>query len=95
MGRKQSLGPPSERRDYRDYADYPSLPVIALGQVGRAEVGASKKTPLHTKRYIMPNETNLCSNPMAANSDYHKRILDRAPFGTRLWWRVYHSYPRN
>ena len=71
------------------------VPVIALDQVGRADAATSKKTPLYAKRYIKPNETSLRGNPTAANSGYHERILDRVPFGTQLWWRVYHSYPRN
>ena len=39
----------------------------------------SKKTPLHAKRYIKPNETSLRGKPMAANGGYHERILDRVP----------------
>ena len=25
---------------------------------------------------------------------YYERVLERVPFGSQLWWRVYHSYPR-
>ena len=37
------------------------------------------------------------ANRLAANgyTGYYERVLDRVPYGSQLWWRVYHSYPRN
>jgi hypothetical protein len=34
---------------------------------------------------------------MAANgySGYYERVLDKVPYGSQLWWRVYDSIPRN
>ena len=71
------------------------VPLLTLSQVAApADAATRKETRLHAHRYA--NEISLRGNRMAANGyGYHERILDRVPFGTQLWWRVYHSYPRN
>ena len=35
-------------------------------------------------------------DPKAENgyNGYYENVLERVPFGSQLWWRVYHSYPR-
>lgn len=102
--------------------------MIALCQVGRAEVGYQqepsyfellKPKPLSIaakQELLRPNEVlvqfldtwTVCKYQMlhpdekscAATRWWQiatttSRILDRAPFATRLWSRLYHSYPRN
>jgi len=66
------------------------VPLLALIQSGPADAAARKKT-----RPI--SEMGMRANPQAANgyTGYYERVLDRVPYGTQLWWRVYHSYPRN
>jgi hypothetical protein len=71
--------------------------LLVLNQAGPIDAATQKNSRLYANRYIKPHETNARGNPMAANgySGYHERVLDKAPFGSQRWWRVYHSYPRN
>ena len=71
------------------------VPLLALSQVGPADAAGHKKTRPHAHHYT--SELSVRANPLAANgySGYYERVLDRVPYGTQLWWRVYHSYPRN
>jgi len=66
------------------------VPLLALIQPGPADAADRKKT-----RPI--SEMGMRANPQAANgyTGYYERVLDRVPYGSQLWWRVYHSYPRN
>ena len=66
------------------------VPLLALIQAGPADAAARKR--------IQPaSEIGMRANPLAANgyTGYYERVLDRVPYGSQLWWRVYHSYPRN
>jgi hypothetical protein len=66
------------------------VPLLALSQAGPADAAPRKK--------IRPtSEINMTANPLAANgyTGYYERVLNRVPYGSQLWWRVYHSYPRN
>jgi hypothetical protein len=66
------------------------VPLLAQIQAGPAEAAVRKK--------IRPtSEVGMRANPPAANgySGYYERVLNRVPYGSQLWWRVYHSYPRN
>ena len=71
------------------------VPLFALSQAGTADAASRKKMRAPAHQYT--NETNLRGHPMAANgySGYYERVLERVPYGSQLWWRVYHSYPRN
>jgi len=66
------------------------VPLLALIQSGPADAAARKKTR-------PTSEMSMRANPQAANgyTGYYERVLDRVPYGSQLWWRVYHSYPRN
>jgi len=66
------------------------VPLLALIQAGSADAAALKKTRPTSK-------IGMRANPLAANgyTGYYERVLDRVPYGSQLWWRVYHSYPRN
>jgi len=68
--------------------------LLTLCQAGPADAAARKKTQ-HAYHYT--SETSMRANPLAANgyTGYYERVLDRVPYGSQLWWRVYHSYPRN
>ena len=71
------------------------LSVLALCQTAPADATARKKTQPHAYHYT--SATSMRANPLAANgyAGYYERVLDRVPYGSQLWWRVYHSYPRN
>ena len=66
------------------------VPLLALIQGGPADAAARKKTS-------STRDIGMRANPLAANgyAGYYERVLDRVPYGSQLWWRVYHSYPRN
>jgi hypothetical protein len=69
--------------------------LLALCQARPADAAARKKTQPHAHHYT--SETSMRANSPAANgyTGYYERVLDRVPYGSQLWWRVYHSYPRN
>ena len=69
--------------------------LLALCQAGPATAAARKKS--QPRAYHYTSETSMRANPLAANgyTGYYERVLDRVPYGSQLWWRVYHSYPRN
>jgi hypothetical protein len=73
------------------------VPLLALSQAGPADAASRKKVRSHAHPHPYAKETRVHGNPMAANgySGYHERVLERVPYGSQLWWRVYHSYPRN
>jgi len=66
------------------------VPLLALIQAGPADAAARKKTR-------PTSEMGMRADPLAANgyTGYYERVLNRVPYGSQLWWRVYHSYPRN
>jgi len=66
------------------------VPLLALIQAGPADAAARKKTR-------PTSEIGMRADPQAANgyTGYYERVLNRVPYGSQLWWRVYHSYPRN
>ena len=72
------------------YAATVMVPLLALLQAGPADAASRKKTR-------PTSEIGMRANPLAANgyTGYYERVLDRVPYGSQLWWRVYHSYPRN
>ena len=61
----------------------------------QADAGGARKKRPPVAEYSKPVEAGTPSyrNPMAQNG-YYENILDRAPFGSQLWWRVYDSYPK-
>ena len=71
------------------------VPLLALSEAGPACAAGRKKPRPHAPHYT--SEIRVRANPLAANgySSYYERVLERVPYGTQLWWRVYHSYPRN
>ena len=73
------------------------VPLFALSQAGPADAATRKKMRLLAHQYANEPSQRGYSNPMIANgySGYYERVLDKVPYGSQLWWRVYHSYPRN
>jgi hypothetical protein len=73
------------------------VPLLALSQAGPADAATRKEMRLHAHRYATETSQRGHSNPMMANgySGYYERVLNKVPYGSQLWWRVYHSYPRN
>jgi hypothetical protein len=72
------------------------VPAISLASQAEAS-GARKKRPhMASYRQHFAATTSSYRNPMAANdySGYYERVLDRVPFGSKVWWRVYDSYPK-
>ena len=72
--------------------------VPVAGQAGQADGGGARKKRLHVgaHRQHFAASTYRYRNPMAANdyNGYYENILDKAPFGSKVWWRVYNSYPK-
>jgi hypothetical protein len=69
------------------------VPLLALAKPADAAV-RNKPRP---HAYHHTNEISMRASPLAANgyTGYYERVLNRVPYGSQLWWRVYHSYPRN
>jgi len=68
------------------------LPMLAVGLAGNGMAAP------HKKRADAPI-ARLTATPersMAANgyTGYYEHILDKVPFGSQLWWRVYDSQPK-
>jgi hypothetical protein len=66
------------------------VPLLALIQAGSVDAGTgNKRRPT--------SQMDVRANRLEANgyTGYYERILNRVPYGSQLWWRVYHSYPRN
>jgi len=64
---------------------------LATGLSGQADAATPRK-----KRPPVVQSGASYSNPLAANgyTGYYERVLDKVPFGSQLWWRVYDSYPK-
>jgi hypothetical protein len=77
-------------RHYLTFAAIGSALLMAVP----AEAASHKKyskSAAHVQRY-----QSAVRDPKAENgyNGYYERVLERVPFGSQLWWRVYHSYPR-
>jgi hypothetical protein len=68
------------------------VPMLAVGLAGngmaapykkRAEAGIARRTAA--------SERSMAANGYAG---YYEHILDKVPFGSQLWWRVYESQPK-
>jgi hypothetical protein len=70
------------------------VPLLALIQAGPADAAHRKKNRPTSE---IGMTANPLADPLAANgyTGYYERVLNRVPYGSQLWWRVYHSYPRN
>ena len=64
---------------------------LSAGLSGQADAAAAKKKRPHSGAYAQS-----AGNPLAANgyTGYYERVLDRVPYGSQLWWRVYDSMPK-
>jgi hypothetical protein len=65
--------------------------VLGTGLTAEAGAAAAKRKRPHAVAYERP-----AGNPLAANgyTGYYERVLDRVPYGSQLWWRVYDSMPK-
>lgn len=64
---------------------------LAAGWSGQAGAGTVKKKRLPVVASAQAPGTALAAN---GYTGYYERLLDRVPFGSQLWWRVYDSQPR-
>jgi hypothetical protein len=73
------------------------VPLLTLGQAAPADAATRHGMRLPAHRYANETGQRGYSNPMAANgyTGYYERVLDKVPYGSQLWWRVYNSIPRN
>ena len=64
--------------------------MLAAALSGQAGAATAKKKRLHGQH------GEPYANPLAANgyAGYYERVLDKVPFGSQLWWRVYDSQPK-
>jgi hypothetical protein len=71
------------------------VPLLALSLAEPADAAVRSKPRPHAHHHT--NEISMRASPLAANgyTGYYERVLNRVPYGSQLWWRVYHSYPRN
>jgi hypothetical protein len=71
------------------------VPLLALSLAEPADAAVRSKPRPHAHHHT--NEISMRTSPLAANgyTGYYERVLNRVPYGSQLWWRVYHSYPRN
>lgn len=64
----------------------------------QADAGGVRKKRLRVTEYSKTVEagTRGYRNPMAENgyNGYYERVLEKVPFGSQIWWRVYDSYPK-
>ena len=68
------------------------LPMLAVGLAGNGMAAPHKKradAPI-ARQAAMPRRA-LAANGYAG---YYEHILDKVPFGSQLWWRVYESQPK-
>ena len=65
--------------------------VLGAGLVGEASAAGLKR-----KRSPAVAYERAAGTPLAANgyTGYYERVLDRVPYGSQLWWRVYDSMPK-
>lgn len=71
------------------------VPLLAVSLAEPADAAVRSKPRPHAHHHT--NEISMRASPLAANgyTGYYERVLNRVPYGSQLWWRVYHSYPRN
>ena len=64
----------------------------------QADAGGARKKRMRVAEYSKPLEagTRGYRNPMAENgyNGYYERVLEKVPFGSPIWWRVWESYPK-
>lgn len=68
--------------------------LLAAGWLGQAGAATVKKKRVHVGQTGQSREPH--SDPLAANgyAGYNEQVLDKVPFGSQLWWRVYDSQPK-
>jgi hypothetical protein len=69
--------------------------VPTVSQAGDAGARQKRQHVAVSRKHVAAG-TSAPRNPMAQNgyNGYYENILDKAPFGSQLWWRVYDSYPK-
>jgi hypothetical protein len=62
-----------------------ALPANLVGQVTAA--------PLRTKKQVHRQHTMTkpSNRPPQRGGDYYEHLLDKVPFGSQRWWRIYHE----
>ena len=58
-----------------------------------ADAASPRKKRHHAGQYAKTPPSGRPSqayrNPSAGNGDYYEHVLDRVPFGSDRWWRIY------
>jgi hypothetical protein len=68
------------------------VPALVVGLASKAKAGPHKKRlDAGIARHAAMPARSLASN---GESGYYEHILDKVPFGSQLWWRVYDSQPK-
>jgi hypothetical protein len=72
------------------------VPAVSVASQAEASGARTKRPHLAVHRKHLAASPASYRNPMAANDydGYYERVLDRVPFGSKIWWRVYDSYPK-
>ena len=68
------------------------VPMLVVGLAGNAMAAPYKKrADAGIARRAASPERSMAANGYAG---YYEHILDKVPFGSQLWWRVYESQPK-
>jgi hypothetical protein len=56
-------------------------------------VGQVTAAPLRNKKqaHRQHTTTKLSDRPPQGGGDYYEHLLDKVPFGSQRWWRIYHE----
>ena len=69
-----------------------AVPALVVGLASKAKAGPHKKrVEAGIARHAAMPARSLAMN---GESGYYEHILDKVPFGSQLWWRVYDSQPK-
>lgn len=69
--------------------------LLGIGVAAGTSAAAGAKKRLHAS--VHPRHARPAVSPLAANgyNGYYEHVLDRVPFGSQLWWRVYDGMPKS
>ena len=69
---------------------------LVAGLAGQADAARHKKKRLHTSHHSMPYRARTYGyrGPAASDSPdgYYEHVLDKVPFGSKLWWSIYDEH---
>jgi hypothetical protein len=69
-----------------------AVPLLVVGLASNAKAAPYKnRADVGIARHAAMPARSLAAN---GYTGYYERILDKVPFGSQLWWRVYESQPK-